>query len=145
MHAHTAMRSGRAPGAVPVIGHLGQLLLSPLDFAASLGTHGDLVEIRLGPLRAFVPWHPELLWQVLTDDRTYDKGGLFFTRARRLFGHGLPLCPHSEHRRTRRLMQPGFATDRMATYSTVMEEEIAQLLGGWGAGRWRPGPAGVRP
>lgn len=126
---------GTVPRPLPYAGHLWHLLRRPLDFAASLPSYGDLVQIRLGPQRAWVPCHTELLWQVLTDDRTFDKGGLIFDRARPLIGNGLPICPHDDHRRTRRRLQHGFTADRLETYGTIMEEEVSTLVGGWRPGQ----------
>jgi hypothetical protein len=45
----TGLRSGRAPGAWPFLGHVVALQRRPLALLDSLPAHGDLVEIRLGP------------------------------------------------------------------------------------------------
>lgn len=124
-----------APGALPIIGHGWALLRRPLDFTASLASHGDLVTIRLGPLRAYVPCHPELLWQVLTDDRTFDKGGWMYDKARALAGNGLPLCPRRDHLPQRRLMQPGFRRRKLERYSEVMVDEIRAMTASWRDGQ----------
>ncbi|WP_309111362.1 hypothetical protein [Saccharothrix sp.] len=42
---------------------------------------GDLVEVRLGPVRALVPCHPELLWRVLADDRVFEVRSVVSTLA----------------------------------------------------------------
>jgi pentalenene oxygenase len=86
----TTFTAGRAPGALPLVGHAVPLMRRPLVFLASLAEYGDLVEIRLGPQRAYVPCHPELLRQVLTDDRTFDKGGPLYDKARDFVGNSLP-------------------------------------------------------
>ncbi|MFC5668481.1 hypothetical protein ACFP3U_36680 [Kitasatospora misakiensis] len=62
------------PGSLPVLGHAMKIFRDPLDFLASLSDHGDLVQIKLGPQRAYVACHPELVRQILLDDRTFDKG-----------------------------------------------------------------------
>ncbi|MFI0777116.1 cytochrome P450 [Streptomyces sp. NPDC021212] len=131
-HTFTA---AAAPGALPVVGHGWALLRRPLDFTTSLASHGDLVTIRLGPLRAYVACHPELLWQVLTDDRTFDKGGWMYGKARALAGNGLPLCPHRDHLRQRRLMQPGFHRSRLEQYSEAMVDEITATTASWRDGQ----------
>ncbi|MFE1883640.1 hypothetical protein [Streptomyces diastatochromogenes] len=58
-----------APGALPVVGHLRQLLTDPTGFLTSLPAHGDLVEIRLGPRPTYVLCGPELVSQVLLAGR----------------------------------------------------------------------------
>ncbi len=122
---------GSAPGALPGLGHIWPLLRRPTDFLAELPAYGDLVEIRLGRTRAYVPCHPELLRQVLADDRTFDKGGSYYDRARAMAGNGVATCPHRDHRRQRRLLQPAFQRAQLAKYAEVMEEEIAALTDSW--------------
>ncbi|MGI5347429.1 cytochrome P450 [Streptomyces sp. CA-250714] len=123
------------PGALPLIGHAWPLMRRPMRFAGSLSGHGDLVEVRLGPVRAYVPCHPDLLWQVLTDDRTFDKGGPFFDRVRSTIGNGVGSCPYHQHRRQRRLIQPSFHPERLERYATVMEQEAAALTDDWEDGQ----------
>jgi pentalenene oxygenase len=106
----TTFTTGTAPGKLPLVGHIWPLMRSPIDFIASGSKHGDLVEIWLGPTRAYLVCHPELLRQVLTDDRTFDKGGAFYDNALAIAGNGLGTCPYREHRRQRRLVQPAFTT-----------------------------------
>lgn len=127
--------SGVVPGHWPVLGHAWPLFKAPFAFLATLPRHGDLVEMRLGPTRVFVPTHPELLRQTLVDDRTFDKGGTYYDRAREMAGNGVATCTHRDHRRQRRLLQPAFTEGQLAKYAAVMEEEIAALAGSWGAGR----------
>ncbi|MER5888659.1 cytochrome P450 [Streptomyces sp. NPDC001941] len=123
--------SGTAPGGRPVIGHVLPLMRDPAAFLASLPAFGDLVEIRLGTTRAHVPCHPELLWQVMVDDRLFDKGGKYYDRVREMAGNGVATCMHDDHRRQRRLLQPAFHASRLIRYAQIMEQEIAGLTGAW--------------
>lgn len=124
-----------APGALPGAGHVCALLRRPLEFVGSLPEHGDLVEVRLGPLRTYVPCHPELLWQVLTDDRTFDKDGALYAKVRALAGNALPLCARRDHRGQRRLIQPVFHRERVERFSSVMVDEITALSSRWSDGQ----------
>ncbi|WP_239004028.1 cytochrome P450 [Nocardia panacis] len=123
-----------APRAVPLLGHTVALLRRPLDFLAGLPAHGDLVRIRIGSADAVVVCDPVLLDRVLRDDRTFDKGGPLFDRARTEVGDSLPVCPHAVHRRLRRLVQPSFQRVRMAGYAAIMTEQIRAVVD-----RWRDG------
>ncbi|WP_406277919.1 cytochrome P450 [Streptomyces sp. NBC_00191] len=127
--------TGTAPGRLPVLGHAIPLLRQPLEFLTSLPAQGDLVEVRLGPRRAFMVCRPELVQQVLLDPRTFDKGGPLFEAARLLVGNGLVTCGWAEHRIQRRLVQPAFHPSRMASYVGVMCEEIDAALAAWEADR----------
>lgn len=123
--------AGTAPGAAPVVGHAWQMMRRPLQFMSSLGEHGDLVKIRIGPTSAYVPCHPELLRDVLTNDRVFDKGGAFYERARDIAGNGLVTCPFSDHRRQRRLMQSAFQRSQLERYAPAMRAEIDATSAKW--------------
>ncbi|TQK50161.1 pentalenene oxygenase [Streptomyces sp. SLBN-118] len=123
--------AGTAPGKIPVLGHAIALLRQPLEFLTSLPAHGDLVEVRLGPRRAFMVCRPELAQQVLLNPRTFDKGGPLFEAARLLVGNGLVTSGWAENRIQRRLVQPAFHPGRMAAYVGVMREEIDDALAAW--------------
>jgi cytochrome P450 len=135
---HTAPHGWRlatAPGGLPLIGHAVLMGRRPLQFLASLPAHGDLVELRLGPRRAYLPCHPELVQQVLLNARVYDTGGPVKEMARPILGNGLVTSGWADHRRQRRLVQPAFHAARIATYAEVMRHECEAVPRGWEAGR----------
>jgi cytochrome P450 len=125
---------GRAPGAWPVLGHAVALRRRPLELLASLPAHGDLVELRLGPRRAFVLCHPELARPVLTDFRTFDRTGFVYERVRLVMGNGLATAGQQDHRRQRPIMQPAFRHEHLRGYVAVMQQEVTAAMN-----RWRPG------
>ncbi|GAA2996018.1 cytochrome P450 [Actinokineospora diospyrosa] len=120
-----------APGAFPLVGHAPGLMRDPLAFLDSLPAHGDLVRVRLGPLRAVVVCTAELTATVLRDDHVFDKGGPFWDRVREFAGDGLSSCPHHLHRRQRRLVQPAFHPSRLPAYAAVMAREAAATMQAW--------------
>jgi pentalenene oxygenase len=107
------------------------LLRSPLPFLSSLASHGTLVEVRIGPVTALVVCDAQLTREVLLNDKVFDKGGLLYDRVREGFGNGLALCPHSSHRRQRRLIQPAFNRGSLAQYAGTMTEMIYSTINGW--------------
>ncbi|MFE6281092.1 cytochrome P450 [Streptomyces sp. NPDC057877] len=125
---------GTAPGIFPFAGHAIALFRRPLDFLNSLPAHGDLVAIRLGPVRAWMACHPQVAHQVLMDPHTFDKGGPLFDRLRALMGNGLVTCRQDTHRRQRRLLQPAFRAARIAEYARLTGREAQALCR-----EWRPG------
>lgn len=127
----TARSIASAPGRLPVLGNLVPLLRDPLRFLRSLPEHGDLVRVRLGPFSAIMVCDPGLTHQVLLDDRTFDKGGPYFDRGREVVGNGLATCPHHEHRRQRRMLQPAFRPSRLLGYAEVMTAQIVEMTGSW--------------
>ena len=124
-----------APGALPLLGHLPQFVRDPLGFLTSLPAHGDLVHVRLGRMSVVVVCDPELTQQVVRNDRIFDKGGLFFDQAREALGDGLITCPHSRHRRQRRMLQPAFHPTRMPGYAHAMATEITAVTESWRDGQ----------
>ncbi|NUT27980.1 MAG: cytochrome P450 [Streptomyces sp.] len=127
--------TGTAPGIFPLLGHGIALFRRPLEFLNSLPAHGDLVEIRLGPQRAWMVCHPELVHRMLKDTRTFDKGGPQYDRLRLLMGDGVVTCRHAEHRRQRRLLQPDFRPSRVAEHTEWMGEEAEAVCRGWRPGQ----------
>ncbi|MFJ4468537.1 cytochrome P450 [Streptomyces sp. NPDC089424] len=127
-------RVGTAPGIFPPVSHAIALFRRPLDFLNSLPAQGDLVELRLGPQRAWMLCDPRLVHRMLLDPHTFDKGGTQYDRLGALMGNGIVTCPQSEHRRQRTLLQPGFQPSRIAAYTALMAEEAGALCRGWRAG-----------
>jgi len=125
----------RAPGAVPLLGHLGPLARDPLAFVSSLHDHGRLVQMQMGSRNVVVVCDPQLIRKVLLDDRTFDKGGPLFERGREALGNGLITCPHNDHRRLRRLSQPAFHPNRMDGYASVMTELADKMVRSWHDGQ----------
>ncbi|MBZ4321384.1 cytochrome P450 [Streptomyces sp. SCA2-4] len=116
---------------MPLVGHALPLLRDPLAFLDALPGRGDLVQVRIGPVRAVVVCDPELTRRVLRDDETFDKGGPLYERIREVTGNGLASCPHSDHRGQRRLLQPAFHSGRMAAYAEVMSRQVRVTTGAW--------------
>jgi cytochrome P450 len=131
----TALRSGRLPGTWPLLGDVPALRHGPLAFLDSLPAHGDLVEVRLGSMPAFVLGHPELIHEVMVEDRVYDRDGPLYARSRQALGNSLATCPHADHRRQRRMLQPAFRYERMAGYAEVIRRSVGETLDGWHPGR----------
>ncbi|MFI6956486.1 cytochrome P450 [Nocardia sp. NPDC050408] len=131
----TAVSIPDAPHWLPLLGHAVPLLRDPLAFLSSLPAHGDLVRIGLGPITIVVVCDLDLTRQVLRHDRIFDKGGPIFERGREVAGNGLVTCPHSAHRRQRRLLQPAFHRDRLPAYADMMTERITAITDSWSDGQ----------
>ncbi|MCC2280709.1 cytochrome P450 [Streptomyces sp. ET3-23] len=116
-------RAAKAPRALPLLGHAVSLQRDPLSLLLELARHGDLVEVRLGPKRAHLVCHPDLVREVLTDTRRFDKGGWLYDKLSLLVGNGLVTSARDEHRRQRRLMQPAFHPARIDQYGRRMAQE----------------------
>ncbi|MBB1255454.1 cytochrome P450 [Streptomyces sp. OF3] len=124
----------RAPGRLPLLGHVLRLWRDPLGFLSSLRDHGEIVRVDLGTMPMYVVTTPELVREVtVTQARSFEKGR-FFDRLRPLAGNGLANSDGELHRRNRRLIQPMFHPTRIARYSAVMSANAAAM-----SDRWREG------
>ncbi|MFD9574966.1 cytochrome P450 [Streptomyces sp. NPDC059982] len=125
----------KAAGGLPLLGHLVPLLRNPLKFLAGLPSQGDVVQVRLGPLRALVVCDPALTSHVLRNDKIFDKGGPIFDLGRKVVGDALLTCPHSEHRRQRRMLQPAFLAPRLPGYAQATTAQAAEATTSWQDGQ----------
>jgi pentalenene oxygenase len=117
-----------------LLGHSVALQRHPLRFLDTVGDYGDLVEIRLGPRRAYMVCDPALVHRVLTDFRAFDRAGMLYDRIRDAMGNGLATAAYRDHRRQRLIMQPAFRHEHLREYAAVMQREIAAAMGGWREG-----------
>lgn len=123
-----------APGGLPLLGHTLSLVRNPLGVLDSLTTHRGLALVRVGTVKVIVVCDPELTQQILVADRVFDKID-WFDAVREAAGGGLLTCPHSEHRRLRRLIQPAFHPARLTEYSRTMTRHADAVTRSWHAGQ----------
>jgi cytochrome P450 len=99
--------------------------------------YGDVVGLRLGPMRVMLLVHPDAIEQVLvTDNHNYRKHyGLRMNRL--LLGNGLLTSDGEFWLRQRRLSQPAFHRQRIAGYGETMVAYTQRLLAGWRDGETR--------
>jgi cytochrome P450 len=97
--------------------------------------YGDAVWFRSGLHDFYLFYHPDLIRDVLvTRDEGFMKGPAL-RQARDMLGQGLLTSEGDFHKRQRRLAQPAFHPQRVATYADVMVQ-LAQRLGrSWQTGR----------
>jgi cytochrome P450 len=96
--------------------------------------YGDISQFMVGPQHIFFINHPDYAKDVLvTGQRNFVKGrGL--ERAKLLLGNGLLTSEGELHRRQRRLAQPAFHRERIASYGDVMAAYAVRARE-----RWRDG------
>lgn len=82
--------------------------------------YGDLPHFRLTSYPAYLLNHPDLVREVLVTQQNKFVKSLALQRARILLGNGLLTSEGDFHRRQRRLAQPAFHRDRLASYAQVM-------------------------
>jgi cytochrome P450 len=94
-------------------------------------TYGDIVHVIAAGEHLVLLNHPRFVKDVLvTNQRNFRKGrGL--ERARRLLGDGLLTSEGETHLRQRRLIQPAFHKERIASYATTMTDYADRVQRSW--------------
>ncbi|HUQ58289.1 cytochrome P450 [Lentzea sp.] len=126
-----------APGRLPFLGHTLSMLRKRFEFTANLRRQGDLVEVDLGPLRAFFVTSPRLTHQVLVTDAPKFHKGRMYDKFRPFVGNGLAVSSGAFHLRQRRMVQPAFHRDRSTAYAEIMVRAAHDLLESWRPGEVR--------
>ena len=106
----------------------------PLGLLERLAAYGDVVRIDVPGSAAYLLNHPDLVHEVLvTEHRSFHKGPTI-QAAKMLLGESLLTSEDETHRRQRRLIQPMFHHERIASYAASMVR-FAELA----ADRWSDG------
>jgi cytochrome P450 len=130
-------RSRRPPGPHPR--YPGQLIRAlatdKLGLFAAMAEHGDVTQAMIGPQPIALLMDPEDIRRVLvTDQRNFVKGRSL-ERTKILLGEGLLLSHGEQHLRQRRLMQPAFHRERLATYGDAMVRYANRTRSSWTDGQ----------
>jgi cytochrome P450 len=116
----------------PLLGALIMPGRNPLElFTRMAAKYGDVVHFKLAGERAYFINTPQLIRDVLvTHQRNFTKSrGL--ERAKKLLGEGLLTSEDPAHVRHRRLIQPVFHRERIASYGNVMVDRAARMRERW--------------
>jgi cytochrome P450 len=109
---------------------------SPTDFLLRVAReHGDISHFRLGPQSLYLLNHPNYVKDVLVTRQDNFRKGLALQRAKFLFGEGLLTSEGEQHRRQRRLVQPAFHRQRIASYAEMMVRHAARTCASWREGQ----------
>jgi cytochrome P450 len=130
--------NGRSPRGHWLTGHLRPFQHDRLGYLTDCArTYGDMVDLRLGPMRVRVLNHPDLVEEVLvTKARHFIKHGPL-RQARPSLGNGLLTSEGDFWRQQRKLAQPAFHRDRVAAYAATMVAATERMLAGWAEGQTR--------
>src|SRR5947207_2730493 len=102
-------------------------LLSLQKMAAEFG---DIVYFKLGPQAAYFLNHPDYIRDVLVTSNNSFMKGRALQRSKRLLGEGLLTSENPLHRRQRRLAQPAFHRQRIASYADIMTSYPDKIMSG---------------
>jgi cytochrome P450 len=130
---HTIARPP-GPRGFPFLGIIPQLRLSPTRALTSAADrYGDLVHLKVGPYHGYLLSRPDDIKHVLQDNyRNYHKSPLY-KRLEQLVGKGLLTSEDALWLRQRRLAQPAFHRESLASMLEAMIGEIVRTIERWEA------------
>ena len=107
---------------------------NPLSFLTRVArTHGDAVYWRGGPVEFVLLNHPDFVKDVLVTRQAKFVKSRGLQRAKRFLGEGLLTSEGEQHRRARRLAQPAFHRERVASYGEAMVAAAERTRDRWRA------------
>ena len=106
------------------------------DFMLSTASRfGDLNHYTGFGRQIFQFNHPQLIQELLLRDAPHHHRGLVMQRARLVLGEGLLTSEAPLHLRQRRLAQPAFHRQRIASYGQIIAGYTAEMTSRWESGK----------
>ena len=130
----------RPPGPKPkfLIGNVPLASSDPLSiFSTWAREFGDIFYYRAGWLHVYFLNHPDLIEEVLVRNYKNFLKDRVIRNSRWFFGQGLLTNEGDSWLRQRRLSQPAFHRERVASYAKVMTDYAEQTLAAWQDGETR--------
>lgn len=95
-------------------------------------TYGDLIMLRLGPIRCCLVNHPDLVREVLVHQaKSFRKPKRLKRNLAKVVGNGLLTNEGDSWLRQRRLVQPAFHGRRMERYAEIVVDKTQQMMADW--------------
>jgi cytochrome P450 len=118
-----------------LFGNARQFTADPLGMMQKAASLGRLTQLRFLNEIAFMLREPEdIKWVLVDNHRNYVKGRGTQALAP-ILGQGLLNSEDELHQRQRRLVQPAFHRQRIASYAAVMSRFTEQHISAWGDGQ----------
>ena len=93
--------------------------------------HGDLVYYRFLGKQIYQINHPDLIADYFLKDHVHHDRNIVMQKARDVLGHGLLTSEEPLHMRQRRLAQPAFLRERIASYGSVIGAKALGMTASW--------------
>ncbi len=93
---------------------------------------GEAVFLKLGPYRATLVRHPDLIKRIFIDNAdNYSKQTRGYEKAKLVLGHGLVTSEGPLWQRQRRIATPAFSRSRVTSFAGTMMETTSNMLDTW--------------
>lgn len=106
---------------------------NPAGFFMEMSAQGEpLLNFKMLHINAFYVSSAEATQEMLVNKfRAFIKGGIFFDNGSKIFGNGLVFSNGEFWGRQRRIMQPMFHREALASYLSAMQAEAEVMLNAW--------------
>lgn len=120
------------PKGLPIIGNLPTLISSPARLVATAAQgYGDVVLLLKWPFKVYLLNHPDYIREVLVTHNQDFIQGRVHQSMKLALGEGLITSEGEFHLRQRRLIQPAFHRQRVASYGEVIADFAGRLTQPW--------------
>ncbi len=108
---------------------------SPFFFLSEAAReHGGFVRLNIGPKSVYLVSDPRLFQHMLRDNvRNYQKSKFLYNAAKPMVGEGLLTSEGDFWLRQRRMIQPQFHRQRIATFAHMMSDAVNDVMAVWEA------------
>lgn len=127
-------RTPPGPRGYPLVGILPQMRRDPLGFLTDASRrYGEVVSLKMGPVQAYLLWHPDHIQHVLQDQHRRYRKSRFVERVKPFLGEGLATSEGETWKAQRRRAQPAFHRQRLAALADLITRTVADRLDQWRA------------
>jgi cytochrome P450 len=120
------------PPGLPIFGSAFGALRDPLAlFTDATREHGDIVGFRMLHLRYVLLANPDAIHHVLVENHKNYEKSRNYAGLKVILGQGLVTSEGEVWRRQRKLAQPAFHRERIASFVRAMSECTGDMLGRW--------------
>jgi cytochrome P450 len=122
--------AARAPGRVPIAGHILQWRADPVKLLTDAARQSDVVRLAL-PGPTYFLSHPRDVKHVLQDHHQNYKKGWVFDRIKPYWGESLLTADGETWRQQRRRVQPSFNREHTMSFGPIIADRTAEMLARW--------------
>src|SRR5438067_3584531 len=134
-HSSTSLKTPPGPRGHFLLGSVLEIQRDSLSFFIQLARdYGDIVQTRMLSQPCYMLYHPDYVKHVLQENNTnYDRNHTIFHVMKQFTGNGLATTDGPSWLRQRRLIQPAFHRQRIASLGTIMTTATEAMLQRWEA------------
>jgi cytochrome P450 len=114
--------------ALPLVGGTLHYFKDPLRYLERASALGDIVKMRFLGKTAWLVSDPLLVDQVLVKSTGVFQKDMFIRSLKRVLGEGLLTSEGDFWKRQRRLIQPAFHRDAIASYAKIMTDHTTRAM-----------------